>query len=132
MVNLKKLVKSFYYAGKGLAYLFNAEQNFRIEVFGSFSVLFALFYFNVGWIKIFFIGILFMLILSFEIINTIFEEITDYFVEERVRRESAEKAYQIDLVQDELIGRIKDMAAALVLLASVFSVLIAIAILLAI
>jgi diacylglycerol kinase (ATP) len=125
--NLKKLIKSFYYAGKGLTYLFQSEQNFRIEVFGMFSVVFGMLYFSVSWVKVIFVSFLFLLILSFEIINTVFEEITDFFVEER-RRRLIKKAYDAEIMQDELIGHIKDMAAALVLFASVISVLIGIAI----
>lgn len=127
MINLKKLVKSFYYAGNGLIYLFRAEQNFRIEVFGTFSVIFAMLYFGISWAKVVFVSFLFLLILSFEIINTVFEEITDYFVEER-RRKIMKKVYDADLMQDELIGRIKDMAAALVLFSSIAALVIAIAI----
>jgi len=127
MLNSKKLVKSFYYAWQGLSYLFKTEQNFRIEVFGMFFVVFGMFWFGVSWTKITFVSFLFLLILSFEIINTVFEEITDFFVEERKRR-LLKKTYNADIMQDELIGHIKDMAAALVLFTCIISLLIAIAI----
>lgn len=127
MLNSKKLIKSFYYAWKGLAYLFKTEQNFRIEVFGMFFVIFGMFYFGVSWTKITFVSFLFLLILSFEIINTVFEEITDFFVEERKRR-LLKNTYDSDIMQDELIGHIKDLAAALVLFACIISLLIGIAI----
>lgn len=127
MLNLKKLIKSFYYAGKGLAYLFKSEQNFRIEVFGMFSVVLSLLYFQVSWTKVIFVSFLFLIILSFEIINTVFEEITDFFVEER-RRRIMKKPYDVDIMQDELIGHIKDMAAALVLFSCIISLIIGIAI----
>jgi len=125
--NSKKLIKSFYCAGKGLAYLFRTEQNFRLEILGMFLVIFGMFYFNASWTKITFVGFLFLLILSFEIINTVFEEITDFFIEER-KRKAAKNAYDADLTQDELIGHIKDLAAALVLFTCMISLLIAIAI----
>ncbi|MBU3924366.1 diacylglycerol kinase family protein [Patescibacteria group bacterium] len=127
MLDQKKLVKSFYYALKGLVYLFKTEQNFRIEVFGMFFVIFGMFYFGVSWTKITFVSLLFLLILSFEIINTVFEEITDFFIEERKRR-LLKNTYDADMMQDKLIGHIKDLAAALVLFACMISLLIAIAI----
>lgn len=129
MLNSKKLIKSFYYAGKGLVYLFKTEQNFRIEVFGMFFVVFGMFWFGASWTKITFVSFLFLLILSFEIINTVFEEITDFFIEER-KIKLLKKTYDADMMQDELIGHIKDLAAALVLFACIISALIAIAILL--
>lgn len=127
MLDQKKLVKSFYYAWKGLSYLFKTEQNFRIEIFGMFFVIFGMFWFGASWTKITFVSFLFLLILSFEIINTVFEEITDFFIEERKRR-LIKKTYNVDIMQDELIGHIKDLAAALVLFACTISLLIAIAI----
>ncbi len=127
MFDSKKLIKSFYYAWKGLFYLFKTEQNFRIEVFGMFFVIFGMFYFGASWTKITFVSLLFLLILSFEIINTVFEEITDFFIEERKKR-LLKNTYNADVMQDELIGHIKDLAAALVLFACIISLLIAIAI----
>jgi diacylglycerol kinase len=127
MFNSRKLVKSFYYAIKGLVYLFKTEQNFRIEVFGMLLVIIGMLYFDVSWMKITFVSFLFLLILSFEIINTVFEDITDFFIEERKKR-LTKNTYDADIMQDELIGHIKDLAAALVLFACMISLLIAIAI----
>lgn len=92
-----------------------------------FFVIFGMFYFGVSWTKITFVSLLFLLILSFEIINTVFEEITDFFIEERKRR-LLKNTYDADMMQDKLIGHIKDLAAALVLFACMISLLIAIAI----
>lgn len=127
MFDSRKLIKSFYYAIKGLVYLFKTEQNFRLEVLGMLSVILLMFYFTVSWTKIIFVSFLFLLILSFEIINTVFEDITDFFVEERKKRLS-KNTYDADIMQDKLIGHIKDLAAALVLFACIISLLIAIAI----
>lgn len=127
MFDQKKLARSFYYAFKGLFYLFKTEQNFRIEVFGMFFVIFGMFYFGVSWMKITFVSLLFLLILSFEIINTVFEEITNFFIQERKRR-FLKNTCDADTMQDELIGHIKDLAAALVLFACTISLLIALAI----
>lgn len=127
MFDQKKLVKSFYYAWNGLVYLLKTEQNFRIEVLGMFFVVFGMFYFDVSWTKITFVSFLFLLILSFEIINTVFEEIADFFIEERKKR-LLKNTYDADAMQEELIWHIKDLAAALVLFACMISLLIAIAI----
>ncbi len=129
MLNPKKLVKSFYCAGRGLVNIIKTEQNFRIEIFGMIFIVFWMFYFNISWIKIVFIGILFLLILSFEIINTIFEEITDFLAKERPKNLFVtEKG--ADLQQNSHIGYIKDLAAALVLFVCIISIFLAIAILL--
>lgn len=131
MVNLKKFTRSFYYAGRGLAHLLETEQNFRLEIIGIIAVTFLLFFYEVSWIKIIFISFLFLIILLIEIINTIFERITDFLTE--VNHLSCADEAQIshkNVCHDEreILRNIKDLGAAAVLVIGVISTLITIAI----
>lgn len=127
MLDPKRLAKSFYYAGRGLAYILKTEQNFRLQFFGAIFVIFWMFYYDFIWIKIVFISFLFLLILSLEIINTIFEEITDFLAVER-RKNPLKGADNPDFAENNLIGHVKNLSAALVLFACIISLFLAIAI----
>lgn len=130
MFNLKKLVKSFQYAGEGLVFVIKNEQNFRLEIIASVAILFGMYYFAIDWMKIILVSFGLFAILILEILNTIFEELTDFLVEEPC---NAHKA----LISKEKICTgfnyrikiIKDLAAGMVLLAGVFFIFASIAIL---
>lgn len=131
MVNLKKFTKSFYYAGRGLTHLWETEQNFRMEVVGIvvFSVL--LFFFEVGWIKIILISFLFLIILLIEIVNTIFERITDFLTEiNHLACANVAQTSQKKVCHDEreILRNVKDLGAAAVLVIGAMSFLITLAI----
>ncbi len=129
MVNLKKLIKSFQYAGEGLIFVIKNEQNFRIEILGTVAILFGMFYFNVGWSKIVLVSFLLFAIMILEIINTLFEELTDFLTEEpcvgHKKLKSKEKIHNFFNLR---IKNIKDLAAGMVLLGAIFFAFLALAI----
>ena len=102
-------IKSFGYAIKGLKEFFSTQKNAWVEIVASIFVVFAGFYFNIStneWLSVLLcIGLVFVA----EIINTSLE-------------------YLCNLVSpnyNPLAAKIKDLAAAAVLMASVFSMIIA-------
>lgn len=127
MLKFKKLAKSFYFAGRGLYFILKSEQNFRLEVFGVIAVLVLMFYFNISWIKIILVSFLLLLLLILEIINTIFEEITD-FLSRNHRLGDYSDPMSVNAIKDNKIKNVKDLAAAAVFLAGIFSLFIAIVI----
>ncbi len=73
----RKFCKSFIDAGKGLSYVFRSEQNFRIQIGLGIFVLTAAFMFPLQvWERILII-LLVLLVLLVEILNTIFEYLSD-------------------------------------------------------
>lgn len=129
MYRLKKLVKSFHYAIEGLVFVIKNEQNFRLEIIGSVAVLYGMLFLGMDWLKIILISFILFGILILEILNTIFEELTDFLVEEPCKAHkmlnSKEKIYNSHNYRIKII---KDLAAGMVLLAGVYFIFAAIAI----
>ena len=100
--SIAKRLKSFTYAFAGLKVLFREEHNSWIHLFATVCVVTAGILLRISlleWVTVVFaIGLVF----SFEIINTSVENIADFVCPER----------------DDRIKRIKDLAAAAVLVAA--------------
>lgn len=110
LFNFKKFVNSIRYAINGLKIIFKEEQSFRIQVLAAIVVVSLMFYFPLSTSER---GILFLsifLVLSLEIINSIFESTIDIF-ESRF---------------DFRIAKLKDAMASAVLISSVASIIIGI------
>ena len=110
MVKIKRLVKSFHYAFKGLVKTFHEEQNLKVQfTVGLVVLLLALFYqvSHLEWcLLIFAIG----LVILTEVINSAVERVTDV-LKPRI---------------NGYVKEIKDIMAAGVMLASIVAVLIGI------
>lgn len=100
--SIAKRIKSFGFAVNGLRILFHEEHNSRIHFFASVLVIIAALLFKLNtyeWIAIIFsIG----LVITAEIINTAVENIADFLTTE----------------QNNHIKKIKDLAAAAVLVSA--------------
>ncbi len=110
MVNSTKLGKSFSYAWSGLSYVYSSQRNFRIQLVVGFLVIMAGVYFNLTrqeWIVILF---LIALVLILEILNTVLETFVD-ILKPRIHH---------------YVKIIKDLMAAVVLLASLIAFIIGI------
>ena len=105
-MHIKKTLKSFGYAIKGLTSTWREEPNFRIEVVVAVAVLFCMFYFNFTLAEIAFCILVITMVLTAEIINTIIEDVCN----------------KIEPNPDPFIEKIKDMASAFVLLSTLGSV----------
>ena len=101
--SIAKRLKSFTYAFAGLKVLFKEEHNAWIHLFATLCVIVAGILFKISlleWVAVAFaIGLVF----SFEIMNTSVENIADFICPER----------------DDRIKRIKDLAAAAVLVSAI-------------
>ncbi|MBP6686490.1 MAG: diacylglycerol kinase family protein [Lacibacter sp.] len=102
-------MKSFCYACKGIATALHSEMNMRIHIVAAILVVTAGFFFELSSIEWGVVIICIVLVISFELINTAIEELCN-------------------LVQPEhhpIVKKIKDIAAAAVLIAAVGSLVIA-------
>lgn len=77
MFDIKKFIKSFYYAFSGIKELFLTENNFRIEVIILLFVLGLIIFFPLTITEKIALIILTGLVLVFEIFNTAIEKILD-------------------------------------------------------
>ena len=77
LINIKTLLKSFRYAIKGIKYVFQNEQNFRVQLFIALLVILGMVLFKVTIGEAIALFLLIILILVLEVINTVFEKFAD-------------------------------------------------------
>lgn len=97
---LSHFLQSFRYALKGLRYVFKEEANFSIQSLATILVIIAGWYFDVSSTEWLFLILAIALVLGSEILNTILEDICD----------------ELEPNYHPVVGKAKDMMAALVLL----------------
>lgn len=102
MINLIKIAKSFKYAISGIRKVFLEEHNFRVHLLITVIVLLLGIYLQIELMQLMMVVLLIALVLILEIINSILERIVD-LLKPRIHQ----------YVQD-----IKDMTAAVVLIAA--------------
>ena len=108
--SFKKMVLSFKYAIRGLKIIILRQQSFRLQLIAAAIIIFLMFYLPLSSTKRAILFLIIFLVLSLEIINSVFEK-------------------TIDILKPEFnhdIGTIKDMAAGAVLLAAIGSIIIGI------
>jgi diacylglycerol kinase len=108
VIKIKRLVKSFRYATKGLWKTLREEQNLRIQTTAAIVVVIAGIYFKITrteWaLLIFVIGLVFLM----EVVNSAIERVTDV-LKPRI---------------NGYVKEIKDIMAAAVMLASIIAVIV--------
>jgi len=104
-LNPFRIIKSFKYAIKGIIYTFKEEQNFRFHIVSAFFVFALMMILDTSLLEKAFLIFLVGLVIIAELINSIFERIVDII---RPRLHPYAK-------------KIKDMTAAIVLIAAMVS-----------
>lgn len=107
-MNFSQLIKSFKYAVKGLQYVFKNEQNFRFQIYTAMLVFVAAGVLHLRKHEIIVVSLLVMFVLILELLNTVIERFVDVM--------KPRLSLQIEIV--------KDIMAAIVLCASLFSLVI--------
>ncbi len=109
-MNVKRLFHSFRDAGKGLKFVFKNEQNFRIQILVSIIVLVFAWLFSLSKAEYILLVILIVSVTTLELLNSAVEKFSDVL--------KPRLSYQI--------GVIKDIMAAVVLVASLGALVIGI------
>ena len=109
IVNFRTLIKSFYYACRGIKYALQHEQNFRLQVIIGLIVCLFMLVFRVTRNEAIILFLLIFLVLILELINTTFEKMVD-ILKPRIHH---------------YVAVIKDFMAAMVFLASLGALVIA-------
>ncbi|MFH1315284.1 MAG: diacylglycerol kinase family protein [Candidatus Uhrbacteria bacterium] len=108
MKTIKQLNKSLHHAFNGVRQVYKTENSFRLQILAGLLVVILAFYLPLqAWEQVIVI-IMIGFVLVLELINSVFERLVDSF-RSRVH---------------PMVGEIKDIMAATVLLASVFTVII--------
>jgi diacylglycerol kinase len=108
MIKHKELAKSFKYAFAGVYYGLKYNQNLRIHFYVAFLVIITSIFFHVNPFEMGILGVMILLVLSAEMINTAIEEMTNLITNEhRVEAKIA-----------------KDVSAGMVLLTVVGSIIV--------
>jgi len=110
MLKIKNIKRSLKYAWKGISLVFKTEQNFKIQAIIAAIVIIASFYFKIKPWEAVAIVLTIILVLVLELINTTFERMIDIVVPR----------------MHSFVKDIKDIMAAMVLLASIAAVIIGI------
>lgn len=108
MIRIKRLGRSFRYAGRGLIKIIKEEQNFKIELTVALIVILVAMVLRVGRLDLVVLILAITLVLVMEIINSAIEAISD--------------ALKPKL--DIYVKQIKDIVAAGVMVAAIAAVLI--------
>lgn len=77
MFSLKRLFRSFHYAGRGLFRVFREEQSFRIQILAGILVLILAVFFHVKAWEAVALLLVIMMVLVLELINSVFERVVD-------------------------------------------------------
>lgn len=99
---MKKLIKSFLCAFQGLGYVWRGEKNFRLQTIIAAVLIVFIRIFNFSFEEAFFVLVAITMVLSSEILNTALEKMLD----------------RLEPEHDPLIGKLKDIMAANVLIVS--------------
>ncbi len=108
MLNHKHLYFSFHYAFTGIWYALRYNQNMRIHLLAAIVVLVAASFFQVSGVETAILGIMILLVIAAEMINTAIEEMVDLITKEH--REEAKVA--------------KDVSAGMVLVTAIGAIII--------
>jgi len=100
---MKKRIKSFYYAGKGIKNLIKKESNARLHIVATILVISAGIIFNVSTIQWIIIILCIGAVFTTEALNTAIERLVDLVSPE----------------YNKLAGEVKDIAAGAVLICSI-------------
>jgi diacylglycerol kinase (ATP) len=110
MINGKKLLKSFTYAISGINYALNSDQNLIIHLIAATIVIIASIIFKVTPFEMGILGVMILLVIITEMINSALEKMVDLITKEH--RMEAKIA--------------KDVSSGMVLIAAIGSVIIGI------
>jgi diacylglycerol kinase len=108
MFSLKRLIRSFRYAGRGLIRVFREEQSFRVQTTAGLLVLILALLFHVKIWEAVALLLVIMMVLVLELINSVFERVVDV-LKPRMH---------------PYVETVKDIMAAVVLISSVGAILI--------
>lgn len=106
MINNKVLLKSFKYAFDGICFALSKNQNLRIAFAGAFFVIMASILFKVTAYEMGILGVMILLVICAEMINTSLEEMVNLITNEHRKEAKIAKDVSAGMVLLTLAGSI--------------------------
>ncbi len=106
MVNIKKLITSFSYAVMGIRYAFTRDQNLRIHLFAALIVIAAGILLQVNAFEIGILGVMILLVMCAEMINSTIEQMVDLITTEHKKQAEIAKDVSAGMVLITVIGSV--------------------------
>lgn len=101
-----RLKKSFYYAFKGVYYALKFNQNLRIHFGMAILVIASSLFFRVNGFEMGILGVMILLVISAEMVNTAIEQMVDYVVREHSKEAEIAKDVSAGMVLVTAIGSV--------------------------
>lgn len=98
MIDLKKLLLSFRHAIHGVIYAVSFDQNVRIHLVTSIFIFAASIFFGLSPVEIWIIGVMILLVLLAEMVNTAIEQMVDLITFEHKREAKIAKDVSAGMV----------------------------------
>lgn len=106
MIDTRKLLLSFRYAFEGIIFAIKHNQNLRIHFVVAIIVVIASIVFRVNPFEMGILGVMILLVISAEMINTAIEQMVDFVVIEHKREAKIAKDVSAGMVLLTAIGSI--------------------------
>lgn len=106
MIDFKKLALSFRFAFEGVLWALRHNQNLRIHFVVAILVIIASIYFRVNPFEMGILGVMILLVISAEMVNTAIEQMVDFVVVEHKREAKVAKDVSAGMVLVTAIGSI--------------------------
>ena len=106
LLNHQTLILSFKYAFRGVFYAFKYNQNLRIHFFIAVLVVITSIFFHVNAFEMGILGIMILLVISAEMINTAIEEMVDFVITEHKKEAKIAKDVSAGMVLLTAIGSV--------------------------
>ncbi len=106
MLNFRKLINSFRYALNGIGLALKYNRNVKIDFVAAFLVIIASIYFKVNAFEMGILGIMILLVICTEMINTAIEEMVNLLVNEHRQEAKIAKDVSAGMVLLTVIGSV--------------------------
>lgn len=106
MIDFGKLALSFKYAFEGISHALKHNQNLKIHVVVAICVIAASLFFHVNPFEMGILGIMILLVISAEMVNTALEEMVDLIQNEHRKEAKAAKDVAAGMVLVTAIGSV--------------------------
>ncbi len=109
MINIKRLINAFHFAFEGIGYALKSDQNLRIHFVVAFFVIMASLFFKVGPFEMGILGVMILLVIVVEMINSAIEKMVDlitkeYRVEAKIAKDVSSGMVLITVFGSVIVG----------------------------
>lgn len=109
MINIKRLFNAFGFAIEGIRYALKSDQNLRIHFVFAILVILASIYFKVGPFEMGILGVMILLVIVVEMINSAIEKMVDlitkdYRIEAKIAKDVSSGMVLITVIGSVIVG----------------------------